>query len=125
MAPDGIDVYFDNVGGEQLEAAIGNMKPFGHLAECGMISGYNAIELPPGPNTIMEMVRRKLTMTGFIVSDHNDMQPQFLADMTEWIKDGKIKVTETVFDGIDNAANAFIGLFEGKNDGKMIVKLGE
>lgn len=123
LAPDGIDVYFDNFGGEQLEAAIGNMKPFGHLAECGMISGYNATELPPGPNTIMEMVRRKLTMRGFIVSDHNDMMAQFRADMTEWIKDGKILVTETVFEGIDNAGAAFIGLFEGKNDGKMIVKL--
>ncbi len=123
LAPDGIDVYFDNVGGEQLEAAIANMKPFGHLAECGMISGYNATELPPGPNTIMEMVRRKLTMRGFIVSDHGDMRPQFLTDMTEWIKDRKVKGRETILEGIDNAPAAFIGLFSGANDGKMLVKL--
>lgn len=123
VAPDGIDLYFDNVGGEQLEAALVNMKPFGHLAECGMISGYNAIELPPGPSTIMEMVRRKLTMRGFIVSDHGDMRAQFLTDVTQWIQEGRIKVKETVYEGIDKAPAAFMGLFEGANDGKMVVKL--
>lgn len=120
-APDGVDVYFENVGGEHLEAALNVMNPFGRIAACGMISGYN--EAAPGPRNLMLIVGKKLRITGFIVSDHGDMRAEFLSEMEPWIQEGKIKYKETVVEGIENAVDAFLALFSGDNFGKMVVKL--
>ncbi|GGD15783.1 NADP-dependent oxidoreductase [Pyruvatibacter mobilis] len=123
-APKGIDVYFENVGGEHLVAALENMRPFGRLAMCGMISQYNDTTPTPGPNNLIYMVGKSLKMQGFIVSNHFDLLPDFIRDMSQWIKEGKIKWEETVEDGIERAPNAFLNLFTGGNFGKMLVKVG-
>ena len=123
-APKGIDVYFDNVGGDHLQAAIELSRPFARMAICGMISQYNDTTPRPGPNNVIQIVGKQLQIRGFIVSTHADMQPQFMKDMAGWIASGKMKFEETVMDGIDKAPDAFIGLFSGKNKGKMLVKLG-
>jgi NADPH-dependent curcumin reductase CurA len=123
-APDGIDVYFDNVGGDHLEAALNAARPFGRFALCGAISMYNATELPPGPRNLVQMVGKQLRMEGFIVSTHWDMMADFHRDLAKWVKEGKVTWKETVFEGIDRAPDAFVGLFRGENLGKMLVKLG-
>lgn len=123
-APDGVDVYFENVGGDHLQAALNVMNPFGRIAACGMIASYNNAEPAPGPNNLMLIVGKKIRINGFIVSDHADMREQFLSEMIPWIQEGKVKSRETVFEGIDNAVDAFLGLFSGENFGKMVVKLG-
>ncbi|MEE9608351.1 MAG: NADP-dependent oxidoreductase [Myxococcota bacterium] len=122
--PDGIDVYFDNVGGDQLDAALDRMNPFGRIAACGMISTYNAETPPPGPRNLIYLVGKRITMQGFIVADHFDRLPAFLADMTRWLGEGRITVKETVVEGIENAVGAFLGMLRGENLGKMLVKLG-
>lgn len=122
-APDGVDVYFENVGGDHLQAALNVMNPYGRIAACGMIASYNNAEPAPGPNNLMLIVGKKIRINGFIVSDHGDMREQFLAEMIPWIQEGKIKSRETVVEGIDNAVDAFLGLFSGDNFGKMIVKM--
>ncbi|WP_143435257.1 NADP-dependent oxidoreductase [Henriciella aquimarina] len=122
-APKGIDVYFDNVGGDHLQAAIECARPMGRFALCGMISQYNVTEPQPGPYNIIQLVGKQLTLRGFIVGSHVDLQPQFLQDMAGWIKAGKMKFEETVMEGIEHAPEAFLGLFEGRNKGKMLVKL--
>ncbi len=122
-APDGVDVYFENVGGEHLQAALNAMNHFGRIAACGMISTYNNAEPAPGPNNLMLIVGKKIRIQGFIVSDHADMRPRFLEDMTQWVSSDQIKCRETVVHGLDNAVDAFLGLFSGDNFGKMIVKL--
>lgn len=122
-APDGVDVYFENVGGEHLQAALNVMNPFGRIAACGMIATYNNAEPAPGPNNLMLIVGKKIRINGFIVFDHNDMRDQFLSDMEAWVSEGKIKTRETVVEGLDNAVDAFLALFSGDNFGKMIVKL--
>jgi NADPH-dependent curcumin reductase CurA len=122
--PEGIDVYFENVGGAHLEAALANMRPFGRIALCGMIGQYNATEAPPGPRNIIMAVGLSLKLQGFIVSNHADMLPDFLRDMSGWAKEGKLKWHETIVEGIEKAPEAFIGLFKGANFGKMLVKLG-
>ncbi len=121
--PKGIDVYFDNVGGEHLEVAIELARPFARFAECGMIAGYNETEPTPGPSNIIMVVGKSIKMQGFIVSNYFHLQPQFLKDMGGWIAEGRIKWEETVMEGIEKAPDAFIGLFSGKNTGKMLVKL--
>jgi|TARA_B100001964_G_C14250998_1_gene609922 hypothetical protein len=123
VAADGIDVYFENVGGDHLQAALQVMNPFGRIAACGMIASYNNAEPVPGPNNLMLIVGKKVRINGFIVSDHADMRPQFLEDMVGWIETGKIKSRETVVEGLDNAVSAFLGLFSGENFGKMVVKI--
>ncbi len=123
-APKGIDVYFENVGGEHLEAALEHMRPFGRLAMCGMISQYNNTEPAPGPSNLIYMVGKSLKMQGFIVSNHFDLLPDFIRDMSKWIGEGKIKWEETVEEGIDRAPHAFLNLFSGSNFGKMLVKVG-
>jgi NADPH-dependent curcumin reductase CurA len=123
-APDGIDVYYENVGGEHLEVAISHMKPFGRIAACGMISQYNATEPMPGPSNMALIVGKSLRIQGFIQTFHLDLRPAFVADMAGWLADGKLKWRETVRDGIDKAPAAFIGLFNGENAGKMVVRLG-
>ena len=119
----GIDVYFDNVGGDHLQAAIECARPLGRFAICGMISQYNATGPQPGPYNIIQIIGKQLTLRGFIVSSHIDLQPQFLQDMAGWIQSGKMKFEETVMEGIGNAPEAFLGLFQGRNTGKMLVKL--
>jgi NADPH-dependent curcumin reductase CurA len=99
------------------------MKDFGRVALCGMIDQYNAAIPPSGPRTLIVAVGRRLTIRGFIVSDHMDMQGRFLQDMTKWVGEGRMKWKETVYEGIQNAVGAFIGLFSGANTGKMLVKL--
>lgn len=121
---DGIDVYFENVGGATLEAALQRMNNFGRIVVCGMIANYNATEATPAPRNLALVIGKRLRMQGFIVSDHNDRQPQFLADMSQWIASGQMKWQETVVEGIEHAPDAFLGLFSGSNLGKMVVKLG-
>ncbi|MBC7003158.1 NADP-dependent oxidoreductase [Photobacterium sp. BZF1] len=123
VAPQGVDVYFENVGGEHLEAALNNMNDYGRIAVCGLISQYNATEPQPGPSNMAMLIIKKLKMQGFIVFDHWAHYGEYAQQMGQWIADGKVKYEETVYQGIDQAADAFIGLFEGKNKGKMLVKL--
>jgi NADPH-dependent curcumin reductase CurA len=122
--PAGIDIYFDNVGGAHLEAALGHMRPFGRIPLCGMISGYNAEGPSPGPANLMAMVTSRLTMRGFLVSDHFTRLPRFFGEMSRWLAEGKVRSYETVVEGIENAPRAFLGLLRGENLGKMLVKLG-
>ena len=122
-APKGIDVYFDNVGGSHLEAAIEAARLFARFAECGMIEGYNATEARPGPSNIISVVGKRLRIQGFIVSDFNDKAAEFAAEMTGWIKSGSVRWKETVDEGIEAAPGAFLKLFSGENMGKMLVKL--
>ena len=122
--PQGIDVYFENVGGAHLVAALSNMRPNGRIPVCGMIEQYNATSLPPGPGNIIAVIPLRLTIKGFIVSDYGDMMPDFMRDMGAWAKAGKLKWAETIVDGIGNAPKAFIGLFKGDNMGKMLVRVG-
>jgi NADPH-dependent curcumin reductase CurA len=122
--PQGIDIYYENVGGEHLEVALELMNQRGRLVMCGMISMYNSVEPPPGPRNLVYVIGKSLKMQGFIVTDFLDMVPQFFADMASWIATGKIKWQETVVDGIENAPQAFLGLFKGENIGKMLVRLG-
>jgi NADPH-dependent curcumin reductase CurA len=121
--PDGIDVYFENVGGDHLEAALPRMRLSGRVVLCGLISQYNDTEQRPGPSLLPALVNR-LTIRGFIISDHLDRLSQFLADMGKWVSEGKIKDRETIVDGIENAPSAFIGLLKGENRGKMLVRVG-
>jgi NADPH-dependent curcumin reductase CurA len=122
--PKGIDVYFDNVGGDVLKTVLRLVNPFARIPLCGLISQYNATELPPGPNMGPVLVNR-VTIRGFIVSDHVDRLPAFLADCGRWVREGRLKFREDVVEGLDNAPRAFIGLLQGKNLGKMLVKVGE
>jgi NADPH-dependent curcumin reductase CurA len=122
-APKGIDVYFDNVGGEHLEVAIEVARPFARFAECGMIANYNDTAPAAGPRNIIQVVGKSLRIRGFIVSEFASLRPQFLKDMMGWIASGQMAWEETVFDGVEKAPEAFIGLFSGANTGKMLVKL--
>jgi NADPH-dependent curcumin reductase CurA len=122
-APDGIDVYFDNVGGEHLEAAISAAKPFARMALCGAISAYNATEPPAGPNNLSLAVGKRLTLRGFIVSDHGGRMKEFLPEMAGWLREGAVRWEETVVEGLENATNAFRGVLTGENLGKMIVRI--
>jgi NADPH-dependent curcumin reductase CurA len=122
--PQGIDVYFENVGGAHLEAAINAMRPGGRIPLCGMIDMYNATELPPGPRNLANCIGLGVTIKGFVVSSYYDMLADFHRDMAKWAKEGKMKWRETIVDGVANAPAAFIGLFKGENLGKMVVRVG-
>ena len=104
--------------------ALNVMRTFGRIAVCGMIDQYNATTLPQGPGNIVQVIPKRIAMRGFVVSDHYDMLPAFMTDMTQWIGEGRIKWRETVYDGIENAVDAFVGLFHGDNLGKAVVRLG-
>ena len=122
-APDGIDVYFDNVGGDHLEAAIGSLNTFGRVAVCGMISQYNATEATPAPRNLALLITKRLSIRGFIVSDNNALQPAFLDEVGPWVRDGSLITEETFVDGgVDAAPQAFIDLMRGANTGKMLVR---
>ena len=122
-APDGIDLYFDNVGGEHLEAALGALRPDGRAALCGAISAYNATKPPPGPRTIGNVVTQSLTLRGFIVSNFAHVRPDFAREMGGWLREGTLVHDETVVPGIDRAVEAFLGLLRGDNLGKMLVAI--
>lgn len=124
VCPDGIDVNFENVGGEIFEAALWKMNPFGRIALCGMISNYNDAEMQPGPRGMMAIIGRRLTLRGFIVSDHPQACHEFIRKAAGWIAEGKLQYRETIAEGVENAPNAFIDLLKGKNVGKQIVRLG-
>lgn len=121
--PNGIDIYFENVGGDHLEAALTHMNNNGRIPVCGMISQYNATESVPGPSNLGLIIGKRLKLQGYIVSDYRARAGEFYADMKEWIAADQIKWQETVVEGIENAPSAFIGLFTGDNMGKMLVKL--
>jgi NADPH-dependent curcumin reductase CurA len=121
VAPDGIDVYFDNVGGEHLEAAIAAMRPYGRVALCGAISQYNVAGA--GIRNLSLAIGKRLTLRGYIVSDHNKRMPEFLTEMGGWLREGRVRYDETVVDGLENAPAAFMGMLAGQNTGKMIVRL--
>ncbi|RAO33495.1 NADPH-dependent curcumin reductase [Micromonospora saelicesensis] len=122
-APDGVDVYFDNVGGDHLEAAISAMNLHGRVAICGMISQYNATEPPAAPRNLALVIGKRLTLRGFLVNDHNDVRAAFVRDVSGWLRDGTLSYDETIVDGIENAPEAFIGVLRGDNLGKMLVKV--
>jgi NADPH-dependent curcumin reductase CurA len=122
-APDGIDVYFDNVGDDHLDAALVTLNTYGRVAMCGAIAHYNATELPAGPSNMHLVITKRLTLRGFIISDHWDRLPAMTADVTAWLREGKLQHAETVVDGLENAPAAFIDLLRGGNTGKMLVRL--
>ncbi|WP_093800986.1 NADP-dependent oxidoreductase [Streptomyces sp. Wb2n-11] len=122
-APDGIDVYFDNVGGDHLEAAIGSLNVHGRATICGMIAQYNNTESTPGPRNMALIIGKRLRLQGVLVGDHAALQPQFVQDVSAYIRSGELKYSETVVEGIENGYDAFVGLLRGENTGKMIVSL--
>ncbi|MFI6360854.1 NADP-dependent oxidoreductase [Streptomyces sp. NPDC050743] len=121
-APDGIDVYFDNVGGDHLDAALGSLNLHGRIAICGMISTYNNTEPAPGPVNLFRLIQTRGRMQGFLFRDHCDMQPLFVDQVGPWVASGALKYRETVVDGIQNMVEAFLGMLRGENIGKMLVK---
>lgn len=122
-APEGIDVYFDNVGGDHLEAAITHLRLHGRVAMCGAIAQYNATAPVPGPANLSMLIGKRVMLHGFLVSDHLDIGADFEREVGGWLADGSLTYRETVVDGIENAPDAFIGLLRGDNIGKMLVKI--
>ena len=121
--PKGIDVYFDNVGGDHLEAALRRINTLGRIPVCGFISGYNSGH--SSVSNLSNIIYSRVMLRGFVGTDFLHLQGQFLSDMSGWLKEGRVKYQETILDGIANAPSALIGLMEGKNSGKMLVKLAE
>jgi NADPH-dependent curcumin reductase CurA len=122
-APDGIDVYFDNVGGDHLTAAISALKLGGRVALCGAIEHYNAIGPVSGPSNLSLAIGKRLTLRGFIVTDHYSRMAAFVDEASAWLREGRLVCDETIVDGLENAPAAFIGLLRGHNIGKMVVRL--
>jgi NADPH-dependent curcumin reductase CurA len=120
--PNGIDVYVDNVGGAILEAVLRKLNVFARIPLVGLISQYNDAKPQPGPN-LGPLLASRATMRGMIVTDHTDRFPDFIRDMSGWVKEGKVKLREDVIEGIENTPRAFLGLFSGENVGKRIVKV--
>jgi NADPH-dependent curcumin reductase CurA len=123
VAGDGIDVYFDNVGGDHLEAALAAMRNGGRAALCGAIAGYNATERVPGPDNMMNIISRGLTLQGFTLGNYTHVFPEFAAKMGPWLASGDVVHDETVVEGIENSVDAFLQLMRGGNVGKMLVKV--
>lgn len=123
-APKGIDVYFDNVGGEHLNAALPRMNPLGRIAVCGMISAYNNFGAVSEPvTTLSNIIYNRITLRGFVYYEFELQRAQFLSDMKGWLQEGRIKYRTTIVPGIEKAPEALIGLFTGANTGKMVVQL--
>ncbi|GAA4266128.1 NADP-dependent oxidoreductase [Frondihabitans peucedani] len=122
-APDGIDVYFDNVGGDHLSAAFETLNRFGRIAVCGAIGAYNATGAEQGVTGTTRIVTRSLRVEGFTMGDHWDLAPEFAAEVGPAFADGRFVFDETVVDGLDNTFDAFVGLLRGQNVGKMVVRL--
>ena len=125
LCPDGIDVDFENVGGDIFEAVLWNMRDFGRIALCGMIASYNDAEPQPGPRGMTVIIGRRLRIQGFIVSDHPQACNEYVAKAIQWIQEGKLNYRETVAEGVENAPQAFIDLLKGGNTGKQIVQLAD
>ncbi len=123
LCPKGIDVNFENVGGEIMEAALWNMRNFGRIALCGMISDYNSKDMTPGPRGMGIIIQRRLKIQGFIVFDNPKLNMEFVQKASGWLAEGKLKYRETVVEGLENAPSAFIGMLKGENFGKQIVKI--
>lgn len=128
--PKGIDVYFENVGGKVFDAVMPLLNPHSRIPVCGLIAQYNATELPPGPDRLPQLMRlmlsQRIRMQAFIIFDnYGPHYPEFLKVMTPWVAEGKVKVKEDQVDGLENAPTAFMGLLEGKNFGKLVVKIAD
>ncbi|GAA4957678.1 NADP-dependent oxidoreductase [Actinoplanes utahensis] len=123
-APDGVDVYFDNVGGDHLEAAISVMNKYGRIAMCGAIAQYNDTAPPAAPRNLASTIGKEINLRGFLVGNHSHRMPDFIAEVGGWLRAGKITARETVVEGLENAPEAFLGLLRGENTGKMVVKVG-
>jgi NADPH-dependent curcumin reductase CurA len=126
----GIDIYFENVGGKVFDAVLPLLNPKARIPLCGLIAGYNAHEAPTGPDRLPQLQRTLLTkrvrIQGFIVfDDYGDRQPEFVSAMAPWVRDGKVKFREDVVDGLEQAPEAFIGLLEGRNFGKLVVRVAQ
>ena len=121
-APKGIDVYFDNVGGDHLDAALAHARRDARFAICGMIEGYNAAE-PMCLRYIMRVIAMRITLKGFIYTDYLDRMGEFLGEMGPWVASGQVKSRDTVLEGLERTPEAFLGLFTGANTGKMLVRL--
>ncbi|MFD8480684.1 NADP-dependent oxidoreductase [Kitasatospora sp. NPDC059673] len=122
-APDGIDVYFDNVGGEHLEAAIGALRVHGRATLCGAIAQYNETSAPAGPRNLALAIGKRLRLQGMLVGDHSALRGQFLEEVGGWLRDGSLRYDETVVEGVENAVEAFLGMLHGANIGKMVVQV--
>ncbi|CAB4955697.1 unannotated protein [freshwater metagenome] len=122
-APDGVDVYFDNVGGEHLEVAIGALNLRGRIVVCGMISQYNATEPPAGPRNLVRLIQTRGLIQGLLVLDHYDLRNEFVQRASGWLRDGDLRYEETVVDGLEHAPQAMIDLLGGRNTGKMLVRI--
>ena len=123
VAPDGIDVYFDNVGGEHLEAAIGALSTFGRVAMCGAISQYNSTEPPAAPRNLALAIGKGLTLRGFVVGQYPELVAEYHSRAPQWLAEGRLRSDETCRDGLDAAPQAFMDLLDGANMGKMLVRL--
>jgi len=125
--PKGIDVYFENVGGAVFDAVLPLLNNFARIPVCGLIAHYNATELPPGPDRVphvmYQVLTKRLTFRGFIVWDFASQMPQFLADMSAWLKEGRLKYKEDITEGLENAPRQLIGLLRGENFGKKIIRV--
>ncbi|MEV0734061.1 NADP-dependent oxidoreductase [Polymorphospora sp. NPDC050346] len=122
-APDGIDVYFDNVGADHLEAALSALRVHGRVAMCGAIAQYDTDEPPAAPRNLALAIGKRLTLRGFLVNDHDHLRDEFVAEVGGWLRGGELRYDETVVDGLENAPTAFLGLLRGDNLGKMLVRL--
>ena len=125
--PDGIDVYFENVGGSSWQAVMPLLNNYARVPVCGLIAHYNQTALPPGPDRMSLLqgliLTKRVKMQGFIVSDHQDRIPAFIGDMTQWLMEGKVKYKEHMVEGLENAPEAFLGFFSGSNFGKLVVRV--
>jgi|SaaInl4_135m_RNA_FD_contig_31_1176991_length_2324_multi_5_in_0_out_0_2 NADPH:quinone reductase len=121
--PDGVDVYFDNTGGVILEAALANANLAARMPICGMISTYNAEGGAPGPANLTQIIGSRVTVRGFLIRDHGDRRPEFLAEVAPLVRDGSLHRRETIVEGLEQAPEAFMGLFTGQNIGKMVVSV--
>jgi NADPH-dependent curcumin reductase CurA len=122
-APDGIDVYFDNVGGDHLEVALGALRKFGRVAICGMVAQYGMENSPPGPSNLLLAVANDLTVRGFRGSSYARLLPEMLDRVGAWVRDGDLRCRETVFDGLEHAPEALAALLRGDNTGKTLVRV--
>ncbi|HEX3700185.1 MAG TPA: NADP-dependent oxidoreductase [Phenylobacterium sp.] len=124
-AKNGIDVYFDNVGGDHLDAALASMNSLGRVAVCGMISGYNEPGTRTAVHNLSNIIYGRINIRGFVATDFMHLRPQFETDMRQWLREGRIKWRETVLEGIEQAPQAMVGLMQGQNIGKMLVRLAQ
>ncbi|SDL69502.1 NADP-dependent oxidoreductase [Microbacterium azadirachtae] len=122
-APEGIDVFFDNVGGDHLEAALDVFNDGGRAALCGAIAGYNTTDRTPGPDNMANIITRALTLKGFTLAAHLGLAPEFQEKMATWFAEGRIAYDETIVDGIENTVDAFLDMMRGANTGKMLVRI--